>query len=109
MPALRITGRELSRSTLTAVSSQLSSPTHASGHASPTIVGMLPPVRRALLTCLCGYLLAIGAGIGFAIALRNAGNWLDGLPWEHDVLVAVNAYRMPFVIDWLLLVLPWFG
>ena len=67
------------------------------------------PLRRALLICLCGYLLAVGAGIGFAIALRNAGNWLDGFAWEHDVLLAVNGFRVPFVIDWLLLVLPWFG
>ena len=64
---------------------------------------------RIITWCLVGYLAALGAGVAFAVALRNAGTWLDGLAWEHDVLNAVNAFRMPAVIDWLLLVLPWFG
>ena len=65
--------------------------------------------RRVVAWCAAGYILALAAGATFAIALRNAGNWLDGLAWEHDVLHAVNGFRMPAVIDWLLLVLPWFG
>src|SRR5687767_7749998 len=65
--------------------------------------------RRILIWCISGYLLALGAGVTFAIALRNAGNWLSGFAWEHDVLEAVNAFRMPPLVDWLLLVLPWFG
>ena len=65
--------------------------------------------RRIVIWCLAGYLLALGAGVAFAIALQNAGTWLEGLPWEHDVLNAVNGFRMPAVIDWMLLVLPWFG
>ena len=64
---------------------------------------------RIVAWCLGGYLLAVGAGVAFAIALRNAGNWLDGFAWEHEVLHAVNAFRMPLLVDWLLLVLPWFG
>ena len=65
--------------------------------------------RRIVAWCAAGYLLALTAGVVFAIALRNAGNWLEGLGWEHDVLNAVNGFRMPAVIDWMLLVLPWFG
>ena len=67
------------------------------------------PRRRIVIWCVAGYLLALAAGVAFAIALRNAGNWLDGFRWEHDVLQAVNGFRMPAFIDWLLLVLPWFG
>ena len=71
---------------------------------------MLANDRRHILTwCIAGYLLALGAGAAFAIALRNAGNWGSGLAWEHDVLLAVNGFRMPAAIDWLLLVVPWFG
>ena len=65
--------------------------------------------RHIVIWCLAGYFLALGAGVAFAIALQNAGTWLDGLAWEHDVLNAVNGLRMPAVIDWMLLVLPWFG
>ena len=71
---------------------------------------MLANDRRHILTwCITGYLLALGAGTAFAIALRNAGNWRSGLAWEHDVLQAVNGFKMPAAIDWLLLVVPWFG
>ena len=64
---------------------------------------------RIIIWCLGGYLLALAAGIAFALALQNAGNWRDGLPWEHDVLRAVNGFRMPVAIDWMLLIVPWFG
>ena len=67
------------------------------------------PRRHVLAWCLGGYFLALASGITFAIALQNAGTWHDGLAWELDVLKAVNAFRMPLLVDWLLLVLPWFG
>ena len=70
---------------------------------------MTPAHRHAIAWCLSGYVVALAAGAAFAIGLQNAGTWLDGLAWEHDVLNAVNAFRMPRVIDLMLLVLPWFG
>ena len=68
------------------------------------------PVDRRIATwCVGGYFLAIGVGIAFALALAQAGNWLDGFAWEHDLLIAINALQLPPALDWMLLVLPWFG
>lgn len=41
--------------------------------------------------------------------LQNVGTWLDGIRWEVELLTAVNGLALPPVVDWMLLVLPWFG
>ncbi len=48
-------------------------------------------------------------GIVFALMLRSAGSWLDGLRWEVELLHAVHAVKLAPALDWALLVLPWFG
>jgi len=68
------------------------------------------PARRRIATwCVGGYCLTLAVGIAFALALAQAGNWLDGFAWEHDLLNAINALQLSPALDWMLLVLPWFG
>jgi undecaprenyl-diphosphatase len=73
----------------------------------------MPPTnaarRRIATWCVGGYFLTLGVGIAFALALAQAGNWLDGFAWEHDLLSAINALHLSPALDWMLLVLPWFG
>jgi membrane-associated phospholipid phosphatase len=78
--------------------------------------GTVPPPASAPVDwgrivgwCLGGYLLALAVGIVYARSLIEAGEWGRGFPWEHDLLEAVHRVEFPVVVDWVLLILPWFG
>jgi membrane-associated phospholipid phosphatase len=57
---------------------------------------------------VAGFAAAYVTGVLFATTIRSTGDWSRGMPWERDMLTAVHP-ALPWLIDQLMLVLPWFG
>ena len=55
-----------------------------------------------------GFAAAYVTGVLFAMVVRAQGAWSQGLPWERNLLRAVHP-RLPWILDQLMLLLPWFG
>ena len=55
-----------------------------------------------------GLLLAYLAGLAIGLAVRAAGWWTAGAPWEYAVLAAAHATVSP-ALDVVMLTLPWIG
>lgn len=66
----------------------------------------LGPPRWGLV--VAGYLLALGAGWGYGAALRAAGDWDAGAPWERSMLLSLKA-NQPGWLDGFLYLIPWAG
>jgi membrane-associated phospholipid phosphatase len=64
--------------------------------------------QRRWTIVIAGFAAAYVAGVLFATIVRASGGWNHGMPWERALLLAVHP-RMPFLLDRLMLVLPWFG
>ncbi len=58
---------------------------------------------------LVGFLVALAAGSAVAVVVRSAGGWETGLAWEHTLLSSVHRTALHPILDWVLLVVPWFG
>lgn len=77
---------------------------------SPEITWFAPHQRRRIAAwCIGGYLASLGVGMLYARTLMARGNWTAGVHWEEDFLLALHAVTLPQWVDWMLLVLPWFG
>ena len=72
------------------------------------IVARRNTTRRRWTIVVAGFAAAYVAGVLFATVLRSTGDWSKGLPWERTFLIAVHP-RLPFLVDQLMLILPWFG
>ena len=57
---------------------------------------------------VAGFAASYVAGVLFALIVRAQGGWSQGLPWERELLTAVHP-PLPWILDRLMLVLPWFG
>jgi membrane-associated phospholipid phosphatase len=57
---------------------------------------------------VAGFAASYVAGVLFAMVVRALGGWSNGMQWERDLLTAVHP-PLPWVLDRLMLVLPWFG
>jgi undecaprenyl-diphosphatase len=64
--------------------------------------------RQRWTIILAGFAAAYLSGVLFAKIIQSQGDWSLGAPWERSVLHAVHA-ELPWVLDFLLLVFPWFG
>ena len=60
------------------------------------------------LPLLLGLLLAYGAGVGVGLAVRAAGWWQSGAPWERTLLTLAQRTVSPSA-DIVFLTLPWIG
>jgi undecaprenyl-diphosphatase len=67
-----------------------------------------PGARRTAVWCAGGFLLAIAVGVIYARQLIASDAWSDGLPWERALLIGMHTRHGP-VLDWILLIVPWFG
>src|SRR5687767_2553920 len=56
-----------------------------------------------------GFLVAILAGALFAVALRAAGDWNQGLTCERELMLAIHENPVPAWMDSVFLVVPWLG
>jgi len=64
--------------------------------------------RGPWLLVLLGLLLAYGAGLGVGLAVRAAGWWQTGAPWERALLALAQRTVSP-TADIVFLTLPWIG
>ncbi|CAN5849079.1 hypothetical protein BH11GEM1_BH11GEM1_19670 [soil metagenome] len=48
-------------------------------------------------------------GIGFGLAVSRTASWRGGAAWEQDVLRWLHERPLPFLLDRLMLVMPYFG
>lgn len=55
-----------------------------------------------------GFLVCAAIGALYARWVRSSGDWSHGLPWERTLLIRLH-HPLPFVLDRLMLVFPWFG
>ncbi len=55
-----------------------------------------------------GWIGGLALASGYAIWIRSTGDWSAGLQWERDLLGRFPR-RLPSVIDFGMLVLPWLG
>lgn len=67
-----------------------------------------PWYRQRWQIIVAGFLAAYVTGVFFAMIVRAQGDWSHGLPWERALLRAVHP-PLPPVLDFLMLVFPWFG
>jgi undecaprenyl-diphosphatase len=67
---------------------------------------LLSAVRWWLV--LAGLLAAYAAGLAVGLAVRAAGWWTTGAPWERALLVAAHATVSP-ALDAVMLTVPWLG
>lgn len=67
-----------------------------------------PWYRQRWTVIVAGFGASYVVGVLFALIVRAQGSWSTGLPWERDLLKAVHP-RLPWVLDQLMLILPWFG
>lgn len=67
---------------------------------------MLAAVRWWLV--LAGLVGAYGVGLAVGLAVRAAGWWASGAPWERAALVAAHATVSP-ALDVVMLTVPWLG
>ena len=56
-----------------------------------------------------GYAAAWLVGIAFGFALSRTAGWRVGADWEKDVLGWMHAHPLPFVLDQLMLYMPYLG
>jgi undecaprenyl-diphosphatase len=56
-----------------------------------------------------GFAGCFGIGAAYARWIQSNGDWSHGLPWERSLMYWVHDHPLPFVIDKLMLVFPWFG
>jgi membrane-associated phospholipid phosphatase len=56
-----------------------------------------------------GYATAWLVGIGFGFALSRTDSWRAGAEWERGVLRWMHAHPLPFVLDQLMLAMPYLG
>ncbi len=64
--------------------------------------------RVPWLLVLAGLVLAYGAGLGVGLAVRAAGWWQAGAPWERALLTLAQRTVSP-TADIVMLTLPWIG
>ena len=56
-----------------------------------------------------GYAAAWLVGIGFGFALSGTQAWRTGAEWERDVLRWMHAHPLPYLLDQLMLAMPYLG
>ena len=56
-----------------------------------------------------GYAAAWLVGIGFGFALSGTPAWRTGGEWERDVLRWMHAHPLPYLLDQLMLAMPYLG
>ncbi len=59
--------------------------------------------------CVGGYLVSLGVGIACARYMIVEGEWVRGVLWERDLLEAVHRIELSVPLDWIMLIVPWFG
>ncbi|HEX9107414.1 MAG TPA: phosphatase PAP2 family protein [Longimicrobiales bacterium] len=64
--------------------------------------------RFPWLVLLAGLVLAYGAGVGVGLAVKAAGWWQSGAPWERTLLTLAQRTVSP-AADIVFLTLPWIG
>ena len=56
-----------------------------------------------------GYVASWLVGIGFGFALSRTSSWRGGATWEQATLRWLHEHPLPFLLDRLMLVMPYFG
>ncbi len=76
------------------------------GQPTPGAVASLRGIRWHLVAL--GLVLSYLAGLAIGLAVRAAGWWTHGAPWERSALAAAHATVSP-ALDVVMLTLPWIG
>lgn len=64
---------------------------------------------RLALAVGAAYVASWLVGIGFGLALSRTASWRGGAVWEQAVLRWLHEHPLPFLLDRLMLVMPFFG
>ena len=64
---------------------------------------------RLVLALAAGYAASWLVGISFGYALSRTPSWRGGAAWEQGVLRWLHEHPLPFLLDRLMLVMPYFG
>lgn len=65
--------------------------------------------QRLALDVGVAYVAAWVTGLGFGLAVRATGTWQLGASWERGTLRWMHEHPLPWMLDQLMLVMPYFG
>jgi membrane-associated phospholipid phosphatase len=67
-----------------------------------------PWYRQRWTVIIAGFGAAYLSGVLFAVIIQSQGDWSTGAAWEQELLHAVHP-PLPWLLDFSMLVFPWFG
>ena len=65
--------------------------------------------RRLMLSVASWYVAAWLVGVGFGFGLSRTSGWRGGAQWEQTTLRWLHAHPLPYLLDLLMLAMPYLG